>query len=155
MSPTRVELADEAATLALGARIGRSLCTAGGGVVYLRGDLGAGKTTLARGLLRAAGVEGTLRSPTYTLMEPYAAGGQSFLHLDLYRLADPAEVEQLGLRDYPVETTVWLVEWPEKGAGFLPPANLEVRLAIDGAGRVAELDAAPTNAGNRPIIDLN
>lgn len=155
MNPsTRIELADEAATLELGARLARSLRAAGGGVVYLRGDLGAGKTTLARGLLRTAGVEGTLRSPTYTLMEPYAAGGQAFLHLDLYRLADPAEVEQLGLRDYPVETTIWLVEWPEKGAGFLPPADLEVRLAIEGSGRVATLVGVPTNAGNRPIIDL-
>lgn len=151
---TRIELADEAATLGLGARLERALRAAGGGVVYLHGDLGAGKTTLARGLLRAAGVEGTLRSPTYTLMEPYAAGGQSFLHLDLYRLADPAEVEHLGLRDYPVESTIWLVEWPEKGAGFLPPADLDVRLAIAGTGRVATLASAPTNAGNRPIIDL-
>jgi tRNA threonylcarbamoyladenosine biosynthesis protein TsaE len=151
---TRIDLEDEAATLALGARLEQAFRAAGGGVVYLHGDLGAGKTTLARGLLRAAGVEGTLRSPTYTLMEPYAAGGQSFLHLDLYRLADPAEVEQLGLRDYPVESTVWLVEWPEKGAGFLPPADLDVRLAILGRGRVATLAAAPTNAGNRPIIDL-
>lgn len=153
-SMQRIPLADEAATLALGARLARSFRERGGGVLYLRGDLGAGKTTLARGLLRAAGVDGTLRSPTYTLMEPYAAGGRAFLHLDLYRLADPAEVEQLGLRDYPVETTVWLVEWPEKGAGFLPPADLEVQLAIDGAGRVATLVPAPTNAANRPIIDL-
>jgi tRNA threonylcarbamoyladenosine biosynthesis protein TsaE len=154
MTTPPIELADEAATLALGASLHRAFADAGGGVIYLHGDLGAGKTTLARGLLRAAGAEGTLRSPTYTLMEPYTAGGQSFLHLDLYRLADPAEVEQLGLRDYPVESTVWLVEWPEKGAGFLPPADLEVRLSIQGAGRVAALHQAPTNAGNRPIIDL-
>jgi tRNA threonylcarbamoyladenosine biosynthesis protein TsaE len=149
----RIELADEAATLALGARLARAL-SGGGAVVYLSGDLGAGKTTLARGLLRTAGVEGTLRSPTYTLMEPYTGGRQAFLHLDLYRLADPAEVEQLGLRDYPVESTVWLVEWPEKGKGFLPPPDLEVRLAIDGSARVATLLSAPTSAGKRPIIDL-
>ena len=153
-STTRIELPDEAATLALGARLAQELGRVGGGVVYLRGDLGAGKTTLARGLLRAAGIEGTLRSPTYTLMEPYAAAGQAFLHLDLYRLVDPTEVEQLGLRDYPVETTVWLVEWPERGAGFLPPANLEVRLSIEGSGRVATLASGPTNAGKWPIIDL-
>jgi tRNA threonylcarbamoyladenosine biosynthesis protein TsaE len=153
MTPSRIELADEAATLELGARLARALRT-GGGVIHLKGDLGAGKTTLARGLLRTAGVEGTLRSPTYTLMEPYAAGGRSFLHLDLYRLADPAEVEQLGLRDYPVETTLWLVEWPEKGAGFLPTPDLEVRLSIAGGGRVALLTHDPTNAGKRPIIDL-
>lgn len=152
MTAMRVELADEAATLELGAGLARTL--SGGGVVYLHGDLGAGKTTLARGLLRAAGVQGTLRSPTYTLMEPYAAGGRSFLHLDLYRLADPSEVEQLGLRDYPVETTVWLVEWPEKGVGFLPRPDLEVHLSIDGPGRVATLAPAPTNAPSWPIIDL-
>ena len=154
MSASRIELADEAATLALGARLSEAMGARGGGVIYLHGDLGAGKTTLARGLLRQAGVEGTLRSPTYTLMEPYTACGQAFLHLDLYRLADPSEVEQLGLRDYPVESTIWLVEWPEKGAGFLPPADLDVRLAIAGSGRVAECVATPTNAGNRPIIDL-
>jgi tRNA threonylcarbamoyladenosine biosynthesis protein TsaE len=154
MNPTRIPLADEAATLALGARLARSLGAAGGGVVYLRGDLGAGKTTLARGWLRAAGVDGTLRSPTYTLMEPYTASGQSFLHLDLYRLADPSEVEQLGLRDYPVDSTIWLVEWPERGTGFLPPPDLEVQLSIQGEGRVATLACPPTNARVRPIIDL-
>ena len=154
MSATRIELQDEAATLALGARLAQALRARGGGVVYLRGDLGAGKTTLARGVLRAAGVVGTLRSPTYTLMEPYAAAGQAFLHLDLYRLADPSEVEQLGLRDYPVETTVWLVEWPERGSGYLPAPDLEVQLAIDGPGRVATLVPAPTNVGGRPIIDF-
>lgn len=150
----RIDLPDEAATLALGARLARALRDAGRGVVFLHGELGAGKTTLARGLLRAAGVEGTLRSPTYTLMEPYASAGQAFLHLDLYRLADPAEVEQLGLRDYPVESTIWLVEWPQRGAGHLPAADLHVYLEPAGEGRVARLEAAPTNAGNRPIIDL-
>lgn len=154
MTATQVQLPDESATLGLGARLAEALRARGGGVVYLRGDLGAGKTTLARGLLRAAGVEGTLRSPTYTLMEPYAAGGQAFLHLDLYRLADPSEVEQLGLRDYPAESTIWLVEWPEKGAGFLPGPDLEVQLAINGPGRVATLVRAATNASDRPIIDL-
>ena len=94
-----VDLADEAATLALGARLASSLLAAGRGVVYLHGDLGAGKTTLARGLLRAAGASGTLRSPTYTLMEPYLVGAPSFLHLDLYRLAEPEEVDHLGLPD--------------------------------------------------------
>lgn len=147
---TTIELADEAATQKLGARLASALLAAGGGVVYLRGDLGAGKTTLARGLLRASGVTGTLRSPTYTLMEPYTAAGQAFLHLDLYRLADPSEVENLGLRDYPPETTVWLVEWPERGEGFLPAADLLVHLEAAGDGRVARVE---TPRGGR-IIDL-
>lgn len=150
-----IELADESATLNLGARLAHALLAAGRGVVFLEGDLGAGKTTLARGLLRAAGATGTLRSPTYTLMEPYVAGGQAFLHLDLYRLADPSEVEQLGLRDYPVETTVWLVEWPARGAGFLPPPDVEIRLSNRGAGRLAEVTVYPPSGHVGSIIDFN
>lgn len=150
----RIALADEAATLALGARLAAALLRAGRGVVYLHGDLGAGKTTLARGLLRAAGASGTLRSPTYTLMEPYTVGSQAFLHLDLYRLADPEEVEQLGLRDFPPESTIWLVEWPQRGAGHLPAPDLEVHLATVGEGRVAELDLHPTGGRRDPIIDF-
>lgn len=146
----RIVLADEQATLAFGARLADALLRAGRGVLYLYGDLGAGKTTLARGLLRAAGVSGTLRSPTYTLMEPYLAGTQSFLHLDLYRLVDPSEVENLGLRDYPVESTIWLVEWPERGQGFLPPADLTLRLGHAGAGRELDMEQAP----NGTIIDM-
>lgn len=145
----RSALPDEAATLALGARLAQRLLVSGRGVVYLHGDLGAGKTTLARGLLRAAGVTGTLRSPTYTLMEPYVVHGQAFLHLDLYRLVDPSEVENLGLRDFPPESTIWLVEWPERGAGFLPPADLEVRLFHAGHGREALVEA-----GQVSIIDM-
>lgn len=143
-------LADEEATLAFGSRLAQALMSAGRGVVYLHGALGAGKTTLARGLLRAAGVNGTLRSPTYTLMEPYVAGAQAFLHLDLYRLTHPAEVENLGLRDYPLDSTIWLVEWPERGRGFLPPPDLSVHLSYAGTGRVVAMDSAPGGS----IIDI-
>lgn len=146
----RLNLPDEAATLALGAKLTSSLFAAGGGVVYLYGDLGAGKTTLARGLLRAAGAQGTLRSPTYTLMEPYTVANQRLLHLDLYRLVDPEEVEYLGLRDYPPDSTLWLVEWPERGLGHLPPPTLVVRLLHDGAARVAELEWP----SGQPIFDI-
>lgn len=132
-------LEDDAATAALGASLAELWAPRAGGVIYLQGSLGAGKTTLARGLLRAAGVEGTLRSPTYTLMEPYETQGRAFLHLDLYRLADPAEVDFLGLFDYPPEQTLWLVEWPEKGAGYLPPADLCVSLEQESGGRLARL----------------
>lgn len=145
-----IHLADEEATTALGAQLADALLRIGGGVVYLLGDLGAGKTTLARGLLRAAGVSGTLRSPTYTLMEPYLAGGQAFLHLDLYRLVEPAEVENLGLRDYPVESTIWLVEWPERGQGFLPLPDLRLHLRHAPAGR----DLSVEGRLSRQIFDL-
>lgn len=150
----KFQLADEAATLALGARLAHALLAAGRGVVFLHGDLGAGKTTLARGLLRAAGATGTLRSPTYTLMEPYTISAQSFLHLDLYRLAEPEEVENLGLRDYPPESTIWMVEWPQRGVGFLPAADVEVFLAPHGAGRVARVETHPTGGRDRAIIDF-
>lgn len=145
-----LELADDAQTAALGAQLWGALCAAGGGVVYLFGDLGAGKTTLARGLLRAAGVTGTLRSPTYTLMEPYEAGTQRLLHLDLYRLADPEEVEQLGLRDDAPESVIWLVEWPERGAGHLPPPDLRITLSHREPGRLAQIEVC----GNRLKLDL-
>jgi tRNA threonylcarbamoyladenosine biosynthesis protein TsaE len=108
-------------------------------IVYLRGDLGAGKSTLARALLRALGVTGAIRSPTYTLVERYPVGDGDAVHLDLYRIGDPGELEFLGLDAG--EGTLWLVEWPERGASALPPADLDVALALDGEGRVADLIA--------------
>lgn len=106
------------------------------GVVHLQGDLGAGKSTLARALLRALGVTGAIRSPTYTLVEhyPFPDGGEAW-HLDLYRIGDGAELEFLGLDSD--EPTLWLVEWPERGGGFLPQADLRVELEVAGKGRRA------------------
>ncbi len=131
-------LDDADATEALGARLAQTLPARA--VVYLHGDLGAGKSTLARALLRALGVTGTIRSPTYTLVEQYPlpAGGMA-LHLDLYRIGDPGELEFLGLD--PSETRLWLVEWPERGQGGLPTADLDVVLAVEGAGRRCQLQA--------------
>ena len=107
-------------------------------VVHLRGDLGAGKSTLARAWLRALGVEGAVRSPTYTLVERYPlAHGTDALHLDLYRIGDAGELEFLGLDG--TDAALWLVEWPERGARALPPADLEVALWIEGQGRHARL----------------
>ena len=126
-------------TAALGAAVARALSDRAGAVVYLQGPLGAGKTTLARGLLRALGVQGAIRSPTYTLLEPYDIGGRSLVHLDLYRLNDERELEPLGLRDYPPERCWWLIEWPERGGARLPPADLVVMLAHEGAVRRAGL----------------
>ncbi len=124
---------------ALGAAIASALAGRAGAVIYLNGPLGAGKTTVARGLLRALGVSGTIRSPTYTLLEPYEWEGRTLVHLDLYRLRDAGELEPLGLRDYPPERCWWLIEWPERAASRLPAPDLAVGLAHDGAGRRAEL----------------
>ena len=127
-------LADEAATDCMGGCLWRAwageFC-----VVGLSGELGAGKTCLVRGLLRAAGHQGAVGSPTYTLMEPYAIPGGRVLHMDLYRLADPEELEDLGLRDEMLGDTLVVVEWPQQGEGVLPPLDVAIRLAVDGDGR--------------------
>ncbi len=109
-------------------------------VVYLAGDLGAGKTTLTRGLLRSLGVTGSVRSPTYTLVEIYEIGALTVLHLDLYRLSDPAELDNLGLREWATSGHLWLVEWPERGVGRLPGADLIVRLTAGDEGHDIELE---------------
>lgn len=110
-------------------------------VVHLQGDLGAGKSTLARAWLRALGVQGAIRSPTYTLVERYPlAGGAEALHLDLYRIGDGAELEFLGLDD--ADAALWLVEWPERGGDALPSPDLRIALVIEGAGRRARLIAS-------------
>ncbi len=137
-------LADAAATEAAGARLARLLATQQGLVVFLHGDLGAGKTTLVRGWLRAWGVTGPIRSPTYTLVEPYELDGElagrSLLHLDLYRLSAAEELEQLGVYDTPPESSVWLVEWPERGGGELPLPDLSIFLQVSGTGREIRLE---------------
>lgn len=97
-------------------------------VIAIQGELGAGKTTLVGGILNAVGITGAVRSPTYTLIEPYEAQGRHFFHLDLYRLADPHEVEALGVRDLLTSAAILLVEWPERGAGMLPPADLAISI---------------------------
>lgn len=137
-------LPDSAATEALGHRLAAARPRFA--VVHLHGDLGAGKSTLARSLLRGLGVTGTVRSPTYTLVERYPLDdGSEAWHMDLYRIGDPGEMDFLGLDEG--AASLWLVEWPERGADALPPVDLHVRMAMDGEGRRVVLDpASPAGA---------
>jgi tRNA threonylcarbamoyladenosine biosynthesis protein TsaE len=129
-------------TEAFGAELARTCpCSARLLVVELTGDLGAGKTTLVRGFLRECGVHAPVRSPTYTLVETYALGSRTFVHLDLYRLTDSSELENLGLRDLAGDGHTWLVEWPERAAGRLPPADLAVRLSAQARSHCIEVEA--------------
>jgi tRNA threonylcarbamoyladenosine biosynthesis protein TsaE len=130
-------LPEPAATEALGAALAQAFRRLAGGstVFYLHGELGAGKTTCARSLLRALGVTGAIRSPTYTLVEAYPLGHLTCVHVDLYRVQGPSEVDELGLRDYLASDCLLLVEWPERGAGELPSADLEVTLEYTEAAR--------------------
>ena len=115
-------------------------------VVELRGELGSGKSTFARGALRALGVQGPIKSPSYTLLETYELPAITAIHLDLYRLRDPSELEHLGLADYHRPGFLWLIEWPEQGAGRLPPADLQFRFSVGEEGhRIERIETFRTN----------
>lgn len=130
-------LEDESATLALGDQLAKHLRA--GSIIYLEGALGAGKTTLTRGVLESMGYSGLVKSPTYTLIEAYQIGELNVHHFDLYRLGEPEELEFMGIRDYFDQCHMCLIEWPQKGMGYLPKADMTVSLMPDRMGRKAIL----------------
>ena len=133
MSEVTLYLADEQAMSDFGARIAH--VTQGHGLIFLEGNLGMGKTTLSRGIIRGLGHVGAVKSPTFTLVEPYEIGDVRAFHFDLYRLVDPEELEFLGIRDYFEDDALCLIEWPDKGAGFLPKPDLTITISPQDSGR--------------------
>jgi len=149
-------LADETATIAIGsglAAVVKSATVQQALVVYLNGDLGAGKTTLTRGFVRGMGHVGNVKSPTYTLVEPYELGEWRVFHFDLYRLADAEELEYMGIRDYFNNDCCCFIEWPEKGAGLLAKADLIINIAYQDEQRVIKLQAK-TAHGEQVVTEL-
>jgi len=131
---------DETAMVALGEQLGRAFNQYSGALsVHLLGDLGAGKTTLTRGILRAFGHHGAVKSPTYTLVEAYEFPARTLYHFDLYRLGDAEELEYMGIRDYFADNTLCLIEWPTRGAGVLPAPELVIDISVAGEGRRLQL----------------
>jgi len=126
-------LADEAATIAYGQRLAKAINSKG--LLTLSGNLGSGKTTLCRGLIQSYGHSGAVKSPTYTLVEPYEIGDKRIYHFDLYRMEDPEELEFIGLWDYLTQEALIIIEWPEKAFGVLPPADLAIQLEQQEKGR--------------------
>ncbi|WP_153916445.1 tRNA (adenosine(37)-N6)-threonylcarbamoyltransferase complex ATPase subunit type 1 TsaE [Shewanella sp. TC10] len=149
MTSITKNLQDEQATIELGGML--SLWVSAPLVIYLSGDLGAGKTTLSRGLIQSLGHQGNVKSPTYTLVEPYELKDMEVYHFDLYRLLDPEELEYMGIRDYFTEKSISIIEWPDRGHGLIPEADLAIHLSYQGEQRQVEISGL-TPAGQL-IVD--
>ena len=152
MNTLTCTITDATAMESLGAALARAI--GGGLMIHLRGELGAGKTTLVRGFLRGLGHAGGVRSPTYTLIEPYETAARRVYHLDLYRLGDAEELEWIGLRDLLDADSVTLVEWPERGEGVLPTADLSISIEYFATGRRVHLNAH-SEAGEKVLRQLD
>ncbi|WP_297831576.1 tRNA (adenosine(37)-N6)-threonylcarbamoyltransferase complex ATPase subunit type 1 TsaE [Pseudomonas sp.] len=137
MSELTLHMVNEDAMMNFGSRIAQ--VTAGVGVIFLEGNLGAGKTTLSRGIIRGLGHVGAVKSPTFTLVEPYEIDKIRAYHFDLYRLVDPEELEYMGIRDYFDGGALCLIEWPQKGAGFLPKPDMTITIEPHAEGRTLVL----------------
>lgn len=143
MSNKEIRIANEQEMMTFGGKIADNFPE--GGMILLKGNLGAGKTTLVRGLLRHLGFQGVVKSPTYTLVEPYQLGSRLIYHFDLYRLGDPEELEYMGSRDYWDSESLCLVEWPEKAQGYLPDADLILNILYLNKERVVEIEKGTIN----------
>lgn len=163
MNTIELFLPSETETVELGQSLGNAISSSGL-LIFMTGTLGAGKTTLTRGILKSFGHSGAVKSPTYTLVEPYVLAGRQLFHFDLYRLADPEELEYMGIRDYLDGSATCIVEWPERGKGILPEPDLQIELSPKAIydskntdpimGRCAKI-MAKTSVGKVFLADLN